>query len=33
MEYPPTSEIMANIREIEIEIGNEMEELARLLGE
>ena len=21
-EYPPTSEIMANIREIEIEIGN-----------
>ena len=33
VEYPPTSEIMANIREIEIEIGNEMEELARLLGE
>ena len=33
VEYPPTSEIMANIREIEIEIGNGMEELARLLGE
>lgn len=33
VEYPPTSEIMANIREIETEIGNEMEELARLLGE
>ena len=33
VEYPPTSEIMANIGEIEIEIGNEMEELARLLGE
>ncbi len=31
VEYPPTSEIMANIREIEIEIGNEMEELERLL--
>lgn len=27
VEYPPTSEIMANIREIEMEIGNEMEEL------
>lgn len=33
VEYPPTSEIMANIREIEIEIGNEMEELEKLLGE
>ena len=32
VEYPPTSEIMANIREIEIEIGNEMEELERLLN-
>ena len=32
VEYPPTSEIMANIREIEIEIGKEMEELDRLLG-
>ena len=33
VEYPPTSEIMANIREIEIEIGNEMEELEKLLKE
>lgn len=32
VEYPPTSEIMANIRELEIEIGNEMDELERLLG-
>ena len=32
VEYPPTSEIMANIREIEMEIGKEMEELGRLLG-
>jgi type I restriction enzyme M protein len=32
VEYPPTSEIMANIREIETEIGVEMEELERLLG-
>ena len=31
VEYPPTSEIMANIREIEIEIGNEMDELEKLL--
>lgn len=31
VEYPPTLEIMANIREIEIEIGSEMEELERLL--
>lgn len=31
VEYPPTSEIMANIREIEMEIGREMEELERLL--
>ena len=31
VEYPPTSEIMANIHEIEIEIGNEMDELERLL--
>jgi len=31
VEYPPTSEIMASIRELESEIGNEMEELARLL--
>ena len=32
VEYPPTSEIMANIRELEIEIGNEMDALERLLG-
>jgi type I restriction enzyme M protein len=32
VEYPPTSEIMANIREIEREIGNEMDELERLLN-
>ncbi len=31
VEYPPTSEIMANIREIEMEIGKEMDELERLL--
>ncbi|MDO5343206.1 MAG: N-6 DNA methylase, partial [Bacteroidia bacterium] len=32
VEYPPTEEIMANIREIELEIGKELEELERLLG-
>ena len=32
VEYPPTSEIMANIREIEMEIRKEMEELERLLS-
>ena len=32
VEYPPTIEIMANIREIEMEIGAEMEELERLLN-
>ena len=32
VEYPPTSEIMTNIREIEMEIGKEMEELEKLLG-
>ena len=31
VEYPPTSEIMANIREIEMEIGKEMDELEELL--
>lgn len=31
VEYPPTSEIMANIREIEMEIVKEMDELERLL--
>ncbi|KRN51240.1 type I site-specific deoxyribonuclease [Kandleria vitulina DSM 20405] len=32
VEYPPTSEIMSNIREIEAEIGKEMDELERLLN-
>ena len=32
VEYPPTSEIMANIREIEIKIGKEMDELEKLLN-
>ena len=32
VEYPPTSEIMANIREIEMEIGKEMDELEKMLG-
>jgi type I restriction enzyme M protein len=32
VEYPPTSEIMANIREIETEIGKDMDELERLLN-
>ena len=31
VEYPPTSEIIANIREIEMEIGKEMDELEKLL--
>ena len=31
VEYPPTSEIMASLREIEAEIGKEMDELERLL--
>lgn len=31
VEYPPTSEIMANIRKIEMEIGKEMDELEALL--
>lgn len=31
VEYPPTSEIMANIREIEKKIGKEMDELEKLL--
>lgn len=33
VEYPPTSEIMANIREIEKQISQEMDELEKLLGE
>ena len=32
VEYPPTSEIMANIRELEMEIGSAMEELEKMLG-
>ena len=32
VEYPPTSEIMANIREIELEIGKELEKLEKLLS-
>ena len=32
VEYPPTSEIMANIREIEKQIGLEMDELEKLLN-
>ena len=32
VEYPPTQEIMADLREIEIKIGEEMDELERLLG-
>ena len=31
VEYPPTSEIMANIRNIEAEIAKEMGELGKLL--
>ena len=32
VEYPPTSEIMADIRKIEAEISVEMDELEKLLG-
>ena len=32
VEYPPTEEIMANIRELEMQIGHEMDELEKLLG-
>ena len=32
VEYPPTEEIMADLREIEMKIGEEMAELERLLG-
>ena len=32
VEYPSTQEIMTNIREIEMEIGTQMEELEKLLG-
>ena len=33
VEYPPTSEIMANNREIEKQISQEMDELEKLLKE
>lgn len=33
VEYPSTLEIMTDIREIEMEIGQEMEALEKLLGE
>ena len=33
VEYPPTSEIMANIRELEKEISKEMDDLERLLSD
>jgi type I restriction enzyme M protein len=33
VEYPPTSEIMANIRELEAEIGRQMDELEKMLAE
>ena len=32
VEYPPTSEIMAELDELELEIGKEMEALRGLLG-
>ena len=32
VEYPPTSEIMAQLRELEVEIGAEMSKLEELLG-
>ena len=32
VEYPPTSEIMAELRELEIQIGEEMDKLEQLLG-
>ncbi len=32
VKYPPTEEIMTNLRELEIKIGDEMEELEKMLG-
>ena len=32
VEYPPTLEIMTNIRELEMEIGNQMDELEKMLN-
>ena len=33
VEYPPTSEIMANIKELEQQIGHELQELEKLLNQ
>ena len=33
VEYPPTAEIMAELRELEMKIGAEMDELEKLLGQ
>ena len=33
VEYPPTSEIMANIKELEQQIGQELQELEKLLNQ
>ena len=33
VEYPPTTEIMAELRELEMKIGEEMNELEKLLGQ
>ena len=32
VEYPPTNEILAQLRELEVEIGEEMSKLEELLG-
>ena len=32
VEYPPTEKIMADLREIEMKIGEEMDELEKMLG-
>ena len=32
VEYPSTQEIMTNLRELEMQIGHEMDELEKLLG-
>jgi type I restriction enzyme M protein len=31
VEYPPTSEIMANLRNLETEIGGQLDELEKML--
>ena len=33
VEYPPTSEIMANIKDLEQQIGHELQELENLLNQ